>query len=301
MRGCEIFRQGRPFDHTVAERLSLRGLEWIEHPARPTLHFLHGIAFCSRLYWPYLRNLTAAGYNLCMHDLEGHGESDLEGEFSGWRLAADRAASVISARRLRQRGGPLIGTGHSYGASLSLILAAEQPDLFDALVLLDPMLMPEQILQQARDGLHQFPLDKTLARRNHWEDAGAAAAYLRSKAAFKDWSDDALDGFIEYNLVPGEEAGLVLRCDPRTEAQVLADPLVTIWDHLREVKVPTVLIHGNDERSPIPANCRRATELNPHIRAVETDGGHNFMQEAPEQSAKITLAVLESIGYSTAA
>ena len=224
MRGCEIFRQGRPFDHTVAERLSLRGLEWIQHPVRPTLHFLHGIAFCSRLYWPYLRNLTAAGYNLCMHDLEGHGESDLEGEFSGWRLAADRAASVISARRLRQRGGPLIGTGHSYGASLSLILAAEQPDLFDALVLLDPMLMPEQILQQARDGLHQFPLDKTLARRNHWEDAGAAAAYLRSKAAFKDWSDDALDGFIEYNLVPGEEAGLVLRCDPRTEAQVLADP-----------------------------------------------------------------------------
>lgn len=204
---------------------------------------------------------------------------------------------MIAARGWRQPGTPLIGGGHSYGAGLTLILAAEQPKLFDALILLDPMIMPQAQLTNVLPFERNPAVQKTLRRRRQWQNAEQARDFLRDKPAFADWTQQALDSFIDHNLQPEPDGSLTLRCDPVTEAQVLADPLVTIWEHLQALRVPTFLLHGNDPRSPIPQNCQKAASLNPVISAIEIEGGHNFMQERPAEVAALTRQLLEQLGH----
>ncbi|HMU90621.1 MAG TPA: alpha/beta hydrolase [Pseudomonadales bacterium] len=297
MRDCPQLAEGTPFTHLFEEEtLTLRGNEWLQRPERPILHFLHGVAFCGHLYWPYLRELLP-DCQLCLHDLEGHGASDRGQHYAGWRRNVDRLAEVIAARGWRQPGTPLIGGGHSYGAGLTLILAAEQPELFDALILLDPMIMPQAQLTNVLPFERNPAVQKTLRRRRQWQNAEQARDFLRDKPAFADWTQQALDSFIDHNLQPEPDGSLTLRCDPVTEAQVLADPLVTIWEHLQALRVPTFLLHGNDPRSPIPQNCQKAASLNPVISAIEIEGGHNFMQERPAEVAALTRQLLEQLGH----
>lgn len=297
MKDCPLLAQGQPFTHHFAdEALALRGNEWLSETARPVVHFLHGVAFCGHLYWPYLRELLP-DYQLCLHDIEGHGASDRGAAYAGWSRNVERLAEIISARGWRRPGTPLIGCGHSYGAGLTLILAAERPELFDALILLDPMIMPQAQLTNVLPFDRNPAVQKTLRRRRQWQTPEQAREFLRAKPAFADWSPAALDSFIDHNLIREQDDSLTLRCDPVTEAQVLADPLVTIWDHLQALRVPTFLLHGNDQRSPIPQNCQLAASLNPAITAIEVEGGHNFMQERPETIAALTRQLLTQLGY----
>ncbi|MGH8444937.1 MAG: alpha/beta hydrolase, partial [Solimonas sp.] len=139
----ERFDALTPWQSSAGAGPLLRGRRHDGPPAM--LHFLHGNGFCGGVYWPMLQHLSG-DYSLFCHDLEGHGDSDEPQRFAGADRLIARIPQVIADQGLAQRpdGGALIGIGHSYGAALTMRVAAANPSLFKALVLLDPILLPDR-------------------------------------------------------------------------------------------------------------------------------------------------------------
>lgn len=281
------------WEHAAAPDLTLRGVD-LRQPNRPTLQFIHGIAFASKVYWPLLAPL-AEDYGLFLHDLQGHGDSDLGNDYSGWEASMERVLAVMAAKGIDPATGPVIGSGHSYGASLHMLIAAARPERFSALVLLDPMLMPQNMFELFERVERNPMIERVLKKTAVWDDRNEARAYLRSKAAFKNWHDEAIEAFLDHAMAPHGEVGLALRCPPPFEVQVLSRPLLTLWDAVERLRTPTVILYGDDPMSPIGPSCRKAAEMNPHIRAMAMTGGHNFMLERPGESADAVRAALEML------
>lgn len=77
--------------------------------------------------------LTKAGYTVASVDLRGHGDSDTS--FSSYG-DVETAADITAL--LRKLGAPAVIVGNSMGAGAAIIVAAENPDLVDGLVLVGP-------------------------------------------------------------------------------------------------------------------------------------------------------------------
>ncbi|SMR49041.1 unnamed protein product [Zymoseptoria tritici ST99CH_1E4] len=87
---------------------------------------------------------------------------------------------------------PIVGIGHSMGASHLAHLALLHPRLMDAVVLMDPVI-------QRGGGGSNWAAASTY-RRDLWPSRQVAAEKLRSSAALKLWDPRVLEAFIQHGL-----------------------------------------------------------------------------------------------------
>lgn len=270
----------------------LRGIRF-DKPAKPTLHFLHGNGLCGLTYWPLLQGLTA-DFALMLHDCVGHGDSDAGRGFVSWEQSAQHVYDVISFQRDKgEIQGPLIGMGHSFGGVLTLKIAAKYPELFRCLVLMDPIIMPEVFIQM--QGTMPNPLaEKTRVRRNHWQNQAEAFAYFRSKSAYKDWHDDSLNSFVTHALYQKDEGGLALKCPPDIEADIFNSTPQGLWDDIRALTVPTIILYGDKSYPFMESACKQAHE-NAFIQIEKRSGTHCFMLEHPDSTCDAIAKYIEKL------
>lgn len=104
--------------------LTLRGW-WIPGSRHQTVIMVHG--WTSSRQEPMGRSdyLHAAGYNLLLFDLRGHGQSDGNYTTIGWQEPDDVRAAVTFARSVDP--GPIALLGYSMGASTVIEEAAQDP------------------------------------------------------------------------------------------------------------------------------------------------------------------------------
>jgi len=292
MKDCPILNGATSWAHPVQEDLHLRGKD-LRRSDSPTIQFMHGAAFCGGVYWPLLKELTR-DYGLFIQDMQGHGESDAGSEFTGWQSAVDNATSVMNAFDLHAEKGQFIGMGHSYGASLSLIMAAADPSRFSGLVLLDPMIFPLSLFELFANPENPM-VSRVKKKATQWSSRDEAMAYLKSKQAFKTWRQDGLESFIDHAMEAHEDGRVSLRCPVEIEAQVLSSPLLSIWEAVDQLKTPTVILYSNEAASPIGQSCVDASEKNPYIQSIAVDGSHNFMQEFPDETLAATKEALAQL------
>lgn len=245
----------------------------------PTIHFLSGNGFCGGVYWPMLRSLLP-DYSVFTHDIEGQGESDAPDHFSGVRAVAQRIPQIMAEQALAGQG--LIGIGHSFGGALTLRVAAENPGLFKALVLLDPIVLPPPafIGLKLMSLIGRHPLSQpTRRRRDTWPSRQAVVDNLRGRGAFKNWTEEALRCFADYAIreVGGE---FKLACPKEIEAQIFEHPVYP-WRAFRQVKVPILFLRGATSYEFFPWAERLARRANPAISFEQLPGWHCFMQEDP--------------------
>lgn len=248
-----------------------------------TLHFVHGNGFCGGVYWPMLRQLMPH-YGLFCVDLEGHGDSEVPHRFSGSTTIARRIAPVIAEQQLS--GQALIGMGHSYGAALTVRAAAENPQLFRALVLLDPILLPTTLFLGTRllARLGRNPMSRAAARRrDRWPSRDEACARLHGRGIYRGWRDDAFDCFIEH-ATRDRDGERVLACPPWLEAEIFDHPLYP-WRALRQLHCPVLFVYGTHTYSFIAPAARMARRRLPTLDVRTQAGGHCFMQEDPDATA----------------
>ncbi len=293
MKGLED--ELRPWTCSVDRRIALRGWE-DPNPSKPLVHFLHGNGFSGLSYAPFLSELHP-GYALFIQDLLGHGDSDAGESFPGWGGMADHALGVLACRASEWEGRELLGVGHSLGAVISILIAARRPDLFDRLVLMDPVLFSPGMLLGSRVagalGLLRFhPLARrTRARKATFETRAQARASLEGRGVFKGWTEESLESYLAHGLKE-EGDGVALKCPTWLEAEIFASVPQGLWRALRDLRCPTHIIVGEATHSFIRASVRRAARINPVITFEETPGGHCFMQERPEKAAAMVSGFL---------
>lgn len=262
-----------------------------------TIHFLSGNGFCGGVYWPFLRGFLA-DYGLFTHDIEGHGASDAPAKFSGINAVCRRVLAVADEQTLRR---PFIGMGHSFGAALTLKLAAENPGLFRAVVLLDPIAMPPMTWRIWRSLalIGQNPIAKaTRKRRDRWATREEVVERLRDRGIYKNWADEALNCFADYATRDDANGERVLCCPKELEAQIFNRTLFT-WDYFPKVSVPILYLHGAASYDFFPASTRLAQKLNPQVTVQTLPGGHCFMQENPAAALAVVREFLKSAASKT--
>ena len=244
----------------------------------PTIHFLSGNGFCGGVYWSFLR-LFQPDHSLFIQDIEGHGESDAPPRFSGTRALAARTLQVMAQQGLRD-GRPLIGMGHSRGAAMTLKIAADNPGLFRALVLLDPIILPSPLWYSWRTasilGLNRMARD-TRRRRSAWPSRDEAYAHLRGRGIFRGWTDEALADFVDHAMKP-QDGQWVLRCPLELEAQIYEHPVYP-WKAFRQAKLPILFLYGDRSYGFFPWTARTVRRVSPAVELVTAPGQHCFMLE----------------------
>lgn|SRR5690554_859994 len=285
-----------PWEHQVAPALTLRGLHSEPMP-RPLVHFMHGNGFCGLVYKPMLEQL-GKDFDLFLSDAQGHGKSDVGERFMGWNRCADFAIETLEAHRQRWPNQPVYGVGHSFGGVLTLLMAAKRPDLFDRLVLLDPVLFTRPMIGVMAlsevVGLHSRNSMATRARQRQaqWQNREVAWEYFHERGIFRGWHEQALAAYIDYALKPESDGSLSLRCPPQREAEIFSSFPRGLWAAVGKLSVPTTIIHGNKTYPFVPKAAQAARRKNRLVDCVEVPGGHCFMQQHPDDSARLVREML---------
>lgn len=284
-----------PWSHDCAEHFTLRG--WRSPSSgKPLLHFIHGTGFCCLAYQPLLERL-AEHFDLWLSDVQGHGDSDHGGAFVGWNRSAALAVEAFQAGRGEYGQVPCFAMGHSFGGVLTGLMLAQEPNLFQRAVLLDPVVFSRSMLgvmsvatllgMHRRHGLAR----KAATRRSHWPDRAAAHAALHGRGIFKGWHDEALQAYVDHAIGDCGE-GVVLKCRPAREVDVFSSFPRGLWAALAQVQTPARVLHGVTTYPFVPVSLARWARLNPRVELSTVPGGHCFMQEDPQACAHEVQAYL---------
>ncbi len=217
-------------------------------------------------------------------------------ELESWDVIAQDLRRFFAQQGYRQ----VIGVGHSLGAVTTMMAAGQDPDLFRALVLIDPVFLPPQILDAitAQPALAEnMPLlPVTRRRRTHWPDRPAAFDHFRRKAVFDRWSDEVLWDYINHALHETERGEMTLTFSREWEAEFYARPPLNVWADIPKVTQPTLAIRGAESDTLFPQSWQLWQELQPEATFIEiADAGHMVPMERPGLLAETILNYLASL------
>lgn len=212
----------------------------------------HATGFHARAY----RAVAAAlgeRYDVWGLDHRGHGATPAP---PGWRVdwrGYGHDARVVAAWLTERTGRAVTGFGHSMGGATLVMASADAPDLFDALVLYEPIVFPPD---PDRSDPETIPLVVGARRRRARFDSFAAAyANYAAKPPLAWFRPDVLHDYVEYGLradpTPDQPEGVVLCCAPDHEGDTFANSTGNgSWEAALDVKVPTTVVGSGDGDGP---------------------------------------------------
>lgn len=200
----------------------------------------------------------------------------------------------------------LIGMGHSLGAMTTLMAAIEEPERFQALVLIEPTLFPRYVGYGMRlmAPLNLFrylhPLvRRTLRRKTIFPDQESMYQNYRKKKIFENIPDPVLRDYVSGLAAPNPDGTVGLRYSPAWEVQVYeaggsADHYV--WKNLPEIPCPVLVLRGENSDTVTEDTLKRIARKLPQGQAVTLpDVGHLLPLEAPGLVANTVLDFLNSV------
>ena len=170
--------------------------------------FSHGNSFPASTYRVMLDSLRARGWSVSAIEKYGH-DPDYP-VTDGWPHLVQQLADFAAQQKKAHGGQPPCLVGHSLGGILSLMCAAQHPELARAVVLLDS---PVVSGWRARGlGLaKRTPLMKRLSpsqvsrrRRTEWDDREAVFEYFRAKKVFAGWDEQVLHDYVDHGILDAD-------------------------------------------------------------------------------------------------
>jgi pimeloyl-ACP methyl ester carboxylesterase len=210
------------------------------------LVLLHGLGV-SGAVWQGIGRLLGTFTRLVAPDLRGHGESDKP---SAGYLPRDYVGD-ISALVAHEPARPLAVVGHSLGAVVAALLAAERPELMSKVILVDPPFdatRPREHIEVVERLRHAEPgvLEAELMRR----EPGMGDLYAKALASlYRTAADGAFHAVLRAE--PGFPAAvaalanisietLVIAADPSLDAALGAEAAEKVGSLLQHGKVLTI-------------------------------------------------------------
>ncbi|GAA0799744.1 alpha/beta fold hydrolase [Psychrobacter piscatorii] len=255
-------------------------------------HFYGGNGFTAGVYLPLLTKLSEQ-FTINSLAMRGYWY-DLP---SVKKLTREQDADILIDFLERTQDKPIVGIGHSQGATATAIAAAKRPELFSQLYLIEPVTFTKSqmlMMNSAPDDLKitQEPFTSTQAKQAQWESIESYYDYLRAHRAFKRIDDGNLYVFAKNSLVQNEQGQYSLIFAPEQElASYFDTPFVNdALKDLNTIGLPYTIIVGKPSMF-ISDEVRKVWQnLVPSARIIElSDNGHLLPMEAPEQCANIMI------------
>ncbi len=280
--GCLHHHQGplpgEPADATFASVAQAR-VRFVDEGQGPPVVLVHGFA-SSLETWDSVRADLGRDHRVLALDLKGFGWTDRPaGDYSP--LAQARLVFELMDQRGIERAAVV---GHSWGSSVVLAMALEQPQRVEKIALYDAWVFEEQL-----------PPMFVWARARGLGEA-LFGMFYRQKA------DEKLDtayfdpSIIDQDYVEGIEAA---QRRPGTTAAALAavrgQRFAAYQERYARIRQPSLLLWGADDRITLLEDGTRLASVLPNARLqVYPRCGHFPMREATEASTRDLREFLES-------
>lgn len=267
-------------------------IELTGESAASPLHLMPANGFPPQTYLPLLRALNAFRA-LSLPPRALWGDQHPPAAYRSWRVDAADLLAGIKQHDLRE----IVAVGHSLGGVISLLALLKAPSRFKALILLDPVFLPQAFLdfiaEAWRDGkVGSLPLVQgAQRRRRRFESRAEAFERFREKSVFADWDEAALRLYVEHGLRQRPAgAGFELVWSTDWEAHYFSTVYRDIWQDLPKLNglTPTLVLHATHSDTIPAASCQRAKKLLPAADFQEVQGqGHLFPLAAPQETAAL--------------
>jgi pimeloyl-ACP methyl ester carboxylesterase len=261
----------------------------------PPIVFSHANGFPAGTYRLLFEAWRAAGYEV--HAIDRLGHDTRHPVTNNWPHLRDQLVAFIET----QVRSPALLVGHSLGGILSVIVAAERPDLARGVVLLDAPVIAgwrAHSLHVAKaSGLAPRIMASRIARRRReqWPSREAISQHFAAKAAFARWDPRVLDDYAAAGFVQ-RGSHWMLAFDREVEARIYE----TLPHHVgpllarRPVRCAIGFIGGRQSqelrRAGLAATRRLAGEY-----FEWTAGTHLFPMEHPDDAAALVLRMAERL------
>lgn len=267
-----------------------------QQPGRLPIVFSHGNGFPAGTYRLLFDAWRAAGHEV--HAIERLGHDPRFPVTSNWPHLRDELVAFIESRV----GGAALLVGHSLGGILSVIAAAERPDLAAGVVLLDAPVIAgwraHSLQLMKASGLMRRVSPGRIARtrRQAWPTHVAVHEHFARKAAFARWDPRVLADYLAAGF---ERRGRqwTLAFDREIEARIYE----TLPHHVgrllarHPLRCPLAFIGGQQSvevrKAGVEVTRRLAGE-----RFEWIAGTHLFPMERPEQTAELVLRMIDRLG-----
>jgi pimeloyl-ACP methyl ester carboxylesterase len=254
---------------------------------KPALLLGHANGFPPPVYAPLITALGGDYHAVCLPARPLWEGSD-PAQMQDWLLLTADFIGGITQHRLA----PVIAIGHSMSGVALLMAAVQQPDLFRALILIDPVLLPRPFLRITRvlktlrlkwDGRL---VQGALRRRRTWPSQAAAYQNFRERSLFARCSDDMVRLYTQSITRPTPN-GVELVYSPAWEAQIYRSIQLDSWTYPPRVRVPCLLLYGATTNTFLPASARLWAKQRPDLPLIKVnDAGHLLPLEHPDQVAE---------------
>ena len=264
---------GRPTEgvsRTVA--VGALRLRYLDHAGGdPPLVLLHGLSANAHSFG----GLVAAGlsprFRVVAPDLRGRGDSDKPA--TGYRMA-DHAGDVLGLLDTLGLDRVVLG-GHSFGALLSIYLAARHPERVSRVIVIDASLeLQPQVRELLRPSLER--LEQVVPSAAEYLDRIRAAPYLQGI-----WNPE-LEAYYRAEIRESPDGTARAVTSATAIAQALDGVIAESWaDLARQVRQPTLLLNASEPYGPpgsppliLPEHARAAADIFPDARYVAVPGNH---------------------------
>lgn len=271
--------------------IDVAALDWGGDGPLALLHHANG--FCKGM-WALVADALRGSWHVIAMDARGHGDSSKpEGaDAYAWHHFAEDVGAVAELLAARHGRPIALGIGNSFGGTALIGAAARRPELFERLLLVDPVVPPPP--DPSPDAQHpphmRRLVDGARRRRMHWPSRAAARAWCAERALFRGWLPEAIELYLLDGMHEHADGSLELKCPGAIEAAIFAAGRPRdLLDLAGRVRSPTRFLwaeHGDFSRAryeTVAASMRAAD-------VATVNSGHLVPMEHPE----IVVAAVDS-------
>lgn len=211
------------------------------------VHFFHANGFPVGVYEQFITTLTQ---DFAVHALHGRATwPNSQPPNSGkWDIYANDLIEYIE-----HLGKPIIAIGHSMGASSTVLAANKRPDLFKALVLIEPAmvnrplgtlikLLPKKVMAKTK------LVKGTLGKPDTWDSVEDYLKYIKKFKNYQGFTDETFELFTQHAISKNTDGKQQLVFPKAWEAHNYTQPpyLMKHFAKLNKDKlnIPTLAIRG---------------------------------------------------------
>ena len=265
------------------------------------LVFSHANGFGASTYRVLFEALRGRGFSVSAVEQFGH-RPDLPVTDNWPHLVEELRQHIVA--QMAQAGSdapPPVLVGHSLGGFLSLMCAAEHPQLARAVLLIDSPILGGWrtktlgVTKKTQLVGSLSPGKISQKRRKHWGSTDEVLAHFQSKKAFAAWHPQVLRDYAEHGTIE-HEGQRCLRFDRDVETAIYN----TLPDHLgsllkkHPLQCPAAFIGGR-KSSEMRQVGMTMTEQVTKGRISILDGSHLFPMEKPITTAAAIEASVRNL------
>ncbi|MDF2445682.1 MAG: hypothetical protein K0S46_918 [Moraxellaceae bacterium] len=259
----------------------------------PVLHFAHANGVPSACYSKMLHALAA---DFDIRTLPVLGTDPQYPVTDNWPHLVEQVADSVRA----QNGGPVIGVGHSMGGLCTFMAAHRYPELFRAVVIMDPPVinglgaLSFGLMKKLGLSDRITPAGKSAGRREIWNSRDEVRASLGKKKFFQAFDPDCFEDYLLFGFT-NAGGGVRLTIPVATEVAIFRSTPHDAWRYRRSLQVPGVLLSGAQSEFNGTGFAERMARHH-HLLHEKVEGGHMFPLEKPLLTAEAIRRTLQRIG-----